>query len=177
MSFSTSFKSSTKPGKQRSYIHNAPLHIRGALFGCHLSRELRSKLGTRALRVRTGDKVVVLTGQFRKKAGKVERVDTRRIRVYVSGIELSRMDGRKVPYPLRPSSLIITELADEKRRLPVKASEQKAATQKQTTTKVAPAKVPAQQKQPQQKPAAQPMKQHTQPAPTAMHAKAKGGSQ
>lgn len=165
MSFSTSFKSSTKPGKQRSYIHNAPLHIRGALFGCHLSKELRSKLGTRALRVRTGDKVVVLTGQFRKKAGKVERVDTRRIRVYVSGIELSRMDGRKVPYPLRPSSLIITELADEKRRLPVKAGEQKPAKQKQAA--------PAQQKPAQQQ---NTQKQHAQPAPT-VKPKAKGGSQ
>jgi large subunit ribosomal protein L24 len=94
-----------------------PLHEKGARLGSHLSRELRQKLKHRSMRVRTGDKVKVMTGQFRNKTGAVERIDVRKAKVYVTGVELSRKDGRKVKYPVHPSNLVITELIEDKRRL------------------------------------------------------------
>ena len=93
MKFATSFKASNKPSKQRLYAYNAPLHLQGKMLSCHLVKELRLKLKTRSLRVRVGDRVSVMTGQYGKKSGKVERVDVRAQRVYITGIDRQRKDG------------------------------------------------------------------------------------
>lgn len=107
---------SGKPGKQRLYNYKAPLHILSAMLCAHLSKELRQKLKRRSLRVRIGDKVVVMTGQYKKKNGKIERVDVKAQRVYITGIERSRKDGSKAQYPFHPSNLCITELGGEDKR-------------------------------------------------------------
>ncbi len=117
MTMNTKFKASVKPGKQRTYRRNMPLHLRGSLLSAHLSKELRQKHGMRSIRVRTGDKVVVIKGGHKKKSGKVDRVDLRRERVYITGIESVRIDGRKTQYPIRPNNLVIVELAEDRRRL------------------------------------------------------------
>jgi large subunit ribosomal protein L24 len=116
--FSTKWKTSTQPRKQRKYRFNAPLHARGTFLHAHLSKELRAKHSTRALRVRTGDEVQAMRGQYAGRSGKVERVDTYRSRVFVTGLDQARRDGSRRLYPLQPSNLMITKLVDEKRRLP-----------------------------------------------------------
>ena len=73
--FSNAWKASTQPRKQRKYRHNAPLHVRGHFLHTHLSTDLRDKHKTRSLRLRTGDEVKVLRGQFKGKTGKVTAVD------------------------------------------------------------------------------------------------------
>ena len=113
MEFAKSFKSSGKPGKQRLYVYKAPLHVRSAMLCAHLSKELRQKLKRRSLRVRIGDKVVVMIGQYKKKSGKVEAVDVGTQRVYITGIDRSRKDGSKAQYPFNPSNLVITDLGSE----------------------------------------------------------------
>lgn len=117
MNFSTQFKASVNPRKQRLYVYHAPLHIKSAMLASHLSKELRQKIGKRALRVRVGDKVIVMTGQHRKKQGKVERVDIVRQAVFVTGIDRQRKDGSKAAYPFHPSNLVILELFEDKRRV------------------------------------------------------------
>lgn len=121
--FSNNWVSSRQPRKQRKYRFNAPLHVRGTFLHAHLSKDLRGKHNTRALRVRAGDEVKVMRGQFSGKSGKIERVDVRRTRVFVTGIESVKRDGTKRPYPMQPSNLTITKLADEKRRLPLAREE------------------------------------------------------
>jgi large subunit ribosomal protein L24 len=116
--FSTKWKTSTQPRKQRKYRFNAPLHARGTFLHAHLSKELRAKHSTRALRVRTGDEVQAMRGQYAGRTGKVERVDTYRSRVFVTGLDQARRDGSRRLYPLQPSNLMIIKLVDEKRRLP-----------------------------------------------------------
>lgn len=118
MAWSSSWKGSVKPGKQRMYVRIAPLHIKRGFLAAHLSKELRTKQKIRSMPLRTGDKVIVLRGQFRKKTGKVESVDLRRTKVYITGIESTKKDGSKASYPLHPSNLMITELdTSDKRRL------------------------------------------------------------
>lgn len=109
---------SKKPRKQRKYVYNLPLHIRKNLLSANLSKELRKKYNRRSLTVRKEDKVKILRGQFKKKTGKVTRVDLRKVKVYVEGIENIKKDGTKVLYPLEPSNLMITELniEDKKRK-------------------------------------------------------------
>lgn len=115
--FSKEWKSSKQVRKQRKYRYNAPMHIRQKLIHAHLSKELRKKYKTRSLGLKKGDKVKVLRGQFKKHEGKVEIIDLKKIKVYVSGIEVTKKDGSKATYLIDPSNLIITELElDDKRR-------------------------------------------------------------
>lgn len=116
--FSLSWLSSTQPRKQRKFRFNAPLHIRGQFLNSTLSKELRQKYETRNLRVRKGDKVKVMRGQFKGVTGNVEKVSVLKTKIYVTGVELIKKDGAKVKYPLDPSNLMITSLnLDDKRRL------------------------------------------------------------
>ncbi len=117
--WSKSWKSSKNPRKQRKYIYNLPLHIRKTLLSATLSKDLRKKYGKRSLSVRKDDKVKILRGQFKKKTGKISRVNLKRIRIYVEGAENVKKDGSKAPYPIHPSNVMITELNldDKKRRM------------------------------------------------------------
>jgi len=108
--FSSSWKSSKKAKKQRKYRYNAPLHIKQKFIHAHLSKELRKKYKTRSLSLKKGDKIKVLRGQFKKHIGNVERINLRKTKAYVSGIEITKKDGSKTTYPIDPSNLIITEL-------------------------------------------------------------------
>lgn len=116
--FSTAWKASTQPRKQRKYTYAAPLHLKQKDLHVHVTPELRKKYGIRNVRVRKGDKVKILRGQFAKKEGKIERVDIKRTRLFMSGAELIKKDSSKTLYPLHPSNLIILELdlGDKKRR-------------------------------------------------------------
>lgn len=116
--WSRSWKKSVQPRKQRAYVKNAPLHVLGKLLCSHLSKELREKHNIRSLRVRKGDKVKVVTGQFKNKIGKVERVDVKKRKIYITGVDQTKMDGSKALYPVHHSNVVITELElSDKRRL------------------------------------------------------------
>lgn len=140
--FSTAWKSSVQPRKQRKYVHNASLHTKSRLLSVHLSKELAKKYSTRSVRVRVGDKVKVLRGTHKGKEGKVERVDLTNLRVYVAKIATKKLDGTTSQYPLRPSNLLITAVVDDKRRFS-KSKESKSTNKAEKTpikqaTKTAP---------------------------------------
>lgn len=117
--YSSKWKASTQPRKQRKYRANAPLHVKGTFLNTHLIKSLRDKHKTRSVRVRTGDKVRVLRGNFRGHEGKVERVDVRNGKIFVTKVEIIKKDGAtKVPYGLNPSNVVITDLdTSDKRRM------------------------------------------------------------
>lgn len=119
MEFKTSWKSSKQPKKQRKYRSNAPLHIKHKFMASHLSKELRQKHNKRSITLRKGDKIKILRGNFKGKSGVVERVVSKRDKIYVNGIEVIKKDGTKQLVPLRPSNLLITQLNldDKKRKL------------------------------------------------------------
>jgi len=125
MKWNTSWTGSKKPTKQRNYVRNAPLHIRNTLLGSHLSKDLRQKLKHRSLRVRKGDKVKVMRGQHKGKIGIVDRLNVKRMKVYITGVEFTKKDGSKAMYPIQPSNLLIQELQPDKRRLLQREGEQK----------------------------------------------------
>jgi large subunit ribosomal protein L24 len=117
-SFSTSWNRSTQVRKQRKYRVNAPLHIKQKFVGAHLAPALRTKYGKRSIQVRKGDRVKILRGSFKKKEGKVERVDIKRQRVFITGIEIIKKEGAKVMQGIAPSNLLLLELelGDKKRK-------------------------------------------------------------
>jgi large subunit ribosomal protein L24 len=116
--FSTKWKASKQPRKQRKYLANAPLHTKRKVLSVNLSKDLRKKHGKRNIPVRKGDIIKILRGKFKKKQGKVIRVATKTSKIYVEGIQIKKNDGSKVDVPLRASNLQIVELnLDDRKRL------------------------------------------------------------
>ena len=108
--FSSTWKNSKKPRKQRKYRLTAPLHIKQKFAHSHLSKDLRKKYGMRNIALRKGDKVKIMRGQFRKHEGKVESIDLKNTSIFVNGVEITKRDGTKKMLALHPSNLTITEL-------------------------------------------------------------------
>ena len=75
-----------------------------------MSKELRKKYGKRSIGLRKGDKVRVIQGEFKKHEGKVENINLKKTRVFVSGVETTKKDGAKKLIALHPSNLMVTEL-------------------------------------------------------------------
>jgi large subunit ribosomal protein L24 len=116
--WSKHWKSSKKPRKQRKYVYNAPLHVRHKFFSAHLSKELREKYKKRSFPVRKGDEVQVMRGKFKKKTGKISRVDTNKIKVYIDGMTRKKVDGSEIQVPIHPSNLKIINLnLEDKKRI------------------------------------------------------------
>lgn len=108
--FSTSWKASIQPRKQRKYIYNSPLHLRKNFLSAVLAKNLREKYHRKNIPLRKGDTVKILRGQFKKKEGKINRVSRKKLRIYVEGISLNKKDGSKVLYGIHPSNVMIVEL-------------------------------------------------------------------
>ncbi len=115
--FSKSWKSSTSRRKQHKYLYTAPLHHRQNMTAVHLSPELRKKHGRRSMTAKKGDTVKILRGQFKARIGAIERVDLKKMKIYLAGIDRQKRDGSKALYPLQPSNLMLTEITTDRRRL------------------------------------------------------------
>jgi len=79
-----------------------------------------------------------LRGQYKKKEGKVERVDLKRQRIFVSGLEYFKKDGTKIPVPFHPTNLMILELDlnDKKRKEKIETKQtSSSSTSKKKETK------------------------------------------
>jgi len=127
--FSTKWKGSKQPRKQRKYLANAPLHIKQKLISSQLSKTLREKYGKRNFPVRKGDIVKIMIGEFRTKTGGVLTVDRKKLRVNIEGIYRTKNDGSKVEVWVNTSNIQIQELnlEDKKRK---EALERKGAEMK-----------------------------------------------
>jgi large subunit ribosomal protein L24 len=112
--FSTSWKGSKQPRKQRKYLANAPLHLRHKFVSINLSKELRKKEGKRNIPARKDDKVRICSGKFKGKTGKILIVNLKRSKIIVEGIQAKKQDGSKANIRLQPSNLQIIELAERR---------------------------------------------------------------
>lgn len=101
---------SSKPRKQRRFRFNAPLHRRRKMIASPLHPELRAKYGRRTLVIRKGDTVKVLVGDFKGHVGKVVTVHTRKGKIAVDKVTLTKADGKEVPRLIDPSNVMIVKL-------------------------------------------------------------------
>lgn len=121
--FSMNWLRSIQPRKQRKFRHNAPSHIRGRFLSAPLSKDLKKKYDVNSVRVRSGDTVTVLRGQFKGKSGAVDRVDVSREKIYVVGVETIKKDGAKSLYPIHASNVVVTAVvSDDKKRFKTSAT-------------------------------------------------------
>jgi large subunit ribosomal protein L24 len=100
----------TKPGKQRKKMHQAPLNERYKRFSASLSSKLRGSHGTSSVPVRSGDTVMIMRGDRRGSEGKVTRVDRKNYKIFIEGIDREKVDGTKILVPIHPSKVMITRL-------------------------------------------------------------------
>lgn len=115
-SFSVSWKRSSQVRKQRKYQMNAPVHIKGKFLSARLSKELQEKHKMKSLRVRVGDKVKVMRGQFKGKIGAVDKVDLGSSRIYIQKVDFVKKDGSTVAFPVHASNVMIIDVKQDKRR-------------------------------------------------------------
>ncbi len=104
---------SKQPRKHRRWLYKtSKLHERHKLLHATLSKELREKYGKRAIRVRKGDKVKIMRGDFRGHVGKVLEVDLKKAIIKVDGVTVKKADGTEVLIPIHPSNVMITDLGE-----------------------------------------------------------------
>jgi len=101
---------SEQPHKQRTRTERAPLHERHRQVRATLGDDLREEYDQRSVRVRTGDTVEVMRGDFAGEEGEVVEVDLRDAVVHVEEITLEAADGEGVPRPLDASNLRVVDL-------------------------------------------------------------------
>ena len=119
---------SSQPRKVRKrFIYNAPLHFKRKMIVAPLSKEAREQYGVKRVQLRVGDKVMIKKGRFKGHIGKIERIDIKKMRVYIEGVTRKKVDKSVVKVPIKPWNLEVLELdlTDEKRK---KAIERKKAT-------------------------------------------------
>jgi len=115
-------KISKQPRKQRLARYVADLHTKSKYLTAHLSKELKEKYGKRSIRIRKGDKVRIMRGNFKGKIGTVSKVNIKKEKIYIEGIENIKRDGTNSAQSFVPSNIIITlaDTADKKRKLEIK---------------------------------------------------------
>jgi len=100
----------TKPGKQRKEMYNAPLHKKRKWISSHLEENLLLKYDKRAVSVIKGDTVRVMRGSFKGHEDKVAKVNIGDRTIEIEGLTMTKADGNKIAKPLHASNLMITKL-------------------------------------------------------------------
>jgi large subunit ribosomal protein L24 len=101
---------STKPGKQRRELYNAPLHKKRNFISAHLEEKLLLKYDKRATPVVKGDTVKVMRGAFRGHEDKVAKVIVKKRYLEIEGLMMAKADGNKIAKPIHSSNVMITKL-------------------------------------------------------------------
>ncbi|HLN51095.1 MAG TPA: 50S ribosomal protein L24 [Thermoplasmata archaeon] len=110
--------SSSSPRRQRRALYTAHTSERRIRMSAPLSRELRARFKRRALPVRKGDTVRVLSGSFVGREERVAKLDRRAYSVTLDNVTLKTAEDKLKPLSIRTSHLVITRLnlADPWRR-------------------------------------------------------------
>lgn len=135
----------TKPGKQRKRLYQAPLNERYKRFSAPLSSKLKESHGTNSVPVRSGDTVMIMRGDLKGSEGKVTQINRKKYRIFVEGATREKVDGTTTFIPIHPSKVMITRLnLDDKWRK--KILERKGVTEKAEIAEEEPPKKKAKKK-------------------------------
>ena len=112
--FNTAVSSSRR--KSRKAHFSAPSSVRRVLMSTHLSKDLRLKHNLRALPIRKGDEVQIVTGTYKGTEGKVTQVYRRRWVIHIERLNREKKNGAFVNIGVQPSNCVITKLHLDKDR-------------------------------------------------------------
>ncbi len=91
-------------------MYNAPNHKKRKYLSAPLSPNLRAEYGTRSMPVIADDTVSITKGDRKLAEGRVLRVNTKDMKIYVEGVTRTRQDGSTVQIPIRAENVMITRL-------------------------------------------------------------------
>ena len=116
---------SALPRQQRKAGFEATIFERHRRMAVPLSKELRNRYGRRAIPVRKGDTVMILSGSYKGREERVAKVDLRGYAVTLDNVTGKTADAKLKPLSVRPSHLLLTRLAlgDPWRRRILKVAE------------------------------------------------------
>lgn len=135
----------TKPGKQRKRLYQAPLNERYKRFSAPLSSKLKESHGANSVPVRNGDTVMIMRGDRKGSEGKVTQINRKKYRIFIEGATREKVDGTTTLIPIHPSKVMITRLnLDDKWRK--KILERKGVTEKAEIAEEEPPKKKAKKK-------------------------------
>lgn len=104
-------ESSSKPNKVRKMTANQSVQDRSLkLARAMLSTDLKAKYTTNAARVRPGDSVRLVRGEYAGVEGKIVKVFPKEGRVTVEGVTREKIAGGTTPLRIHTSNLVITSL-------------------------------------------------------------------
>jgi len=128
--------SSTSPRRQRKALYSADSFERRLRMGVPLSRELRSRFRRRAVPIRKGDTVRVLSGSFAGREERVAKVHRRDYRVTLDNVTLKTAEDKLKPLTLGVSNLVITRLnlSDAWRRRSLRVSDEEVTPEERGET-------------------------------------------
>ncbi len=98
------------PRRQRKALYTARPFQRRRRMTVPLSRDLRRRFHARALPIRKGDTVRVLSGSFVGREERVARVDRRAYAVILDNVTVKTGEDKLRPLPIRTSHLVLTRL-------------------------------------------------------------------
>lgn len=101
---------SSQRREARKAWFTAPLHVKSARECTTLSDELREKYSRRSLRVRKGDTVKVIRGEYSGVEAKVMNVDPQKGTISVEGVTREKIRGGTAPVRIAASKVMITAL-------------------------------------------------------------------
>jgi len=113
-------------------------------MSAQLSKELRAKYNVKAIPVRRDDEVIVKSGHYKGREGKVVNVYRKKWMVYVDKVTREKANGTAVNVGLNANKLVVTKLKldnSRKRILERKASSKRKKTAKGDKGKVTQADV------------------------------------
>ena len=91
-------------------MFNAPLHKLGKIINARLSDDLRTKYAFKTARIKKGDSVKIVRGEYAGVEGKVTGVNVEYGKISVEGVYRERVKGEQTPVMITASKVMITSL-------------------------------------------------------------------
>jgi large subunit ribosomal protein L24 len=102
---------SAKPTKVRKSLYLSPGHEKGSmLLRAALAEDLKTKYTRNAVRIRPGDSVRLVRGEYSGVEGKIQKVFPKQGRVTIEGVTREKIAGGTTPIRIHASNLIVTSL-------------------------------------------------------------------
>ncbi len=103
--------------KLKDILKKADWREKNKTLRAMLSEELQQKYGIKTIRVRKGDVVKVMRGDYKGVQGKVLEVYPSLGRIAIEGLVRKKVNGQEVPLKIHPSKVMVVELnLDDKLR-------------------------------------------------------------
>ena len=102
---------SSKPTKVRKSVALNAVRDRSLkLARAALSSDLKSKYGTNSVRLRTGDSVKLVRGEYAGVEGKIQKVYPKEGRITVEGVTREKIAGGTTPLRIHASNVVVTSV-------------------------------------------------------------------